>query len=115
MKDITGVKYENKKIGEGGLTVDKAVDDIKANVEKKIPVPIVVGASEANYAHYVIVTATDPGPPRKFTIHDPANGTTETRTEEELKGGKIDIAGPEKGKGYMKLSAYEKPTPVEVK
>ena len=115
VKDITGVEYNNKKIGEGGLTVDQAIDDIAANAEKKIPVPIVVGASTTDFAHYVIVTASDPGPPRTFTIHDPANGTTETKTEDDMKGGKIDIAGPSKGQGYMKLSAYEKPTPVEVK
>jgi hypothetical protein len=115
VKDVTGVAYANKKIGEGGLTVDAAVDDIAKSADQKIPVPIVVGSSSTNYAHYVIVTASDPGPPRTFTIHDPANGTTETKSEDDLKGGKIDIAGPAKGKGYMKLSAYEKPTPVPVK
>ena len=115
VKDSTGVEYKNTKIGDGGLTVDQAVDDIKANAEKKIPVPIVVGASTSNFAHYVLVTATDAGPPRTFTIHDPATGTTVTRSEDDLKGGKIDIGSDTKGGGYMKLSAYEKPTPVEVK
>jgi hypothetical protein len=117
-KDSTGVNYTNKKIGAGGLTVDQAVDDISADVQKGMPVPIVIGdGGQAAYAHYVLVTATDPGPPRSFSIHDPANGTTEVRTEDELKNGKIDLAGDptKKGSGWNKLGAYEKPTPVAVK
>jgi hypothetical protein len=117
-KDSTGVNYTNKKIGDGGLTVDQAVDDISSDVQKGMPVPIVIGdGSQAKYAHYVLVTATDPGPPRSFSIHDPANGTTEVRTEDELKNGKIDLAGDpnKKGSGWNKLGAYEKPTPVAVK
>jgi hypothetical protein len=115
-QDSTGLSYTNKKIGEGGLTVDQAVDDISSDVQKGMPVPIVIGGDspKTKYAHYVLVTATDPGPPRSFSIHDPANGTTEVRTEEELKNGKIDLAGDpaKKGSGWNKLGAYEKPTPV---
>jgi hypothetical protein len=112
----TGMSFKNKKIGDDGLTTDQAVDDISSDVQKGMPVPIVIGdGGDAAFAHYVLVTATDKGPPRSFSIHDPANGTTEVRTEDELKNGKIDLAGQSKGGGWMKLSAYEKPTPVEVK
>ena len=112
--DSTGVSYTNKKIGEEGLTVDQAVDDISKDVQSGMPVPIVIGdGGKAAYAHYVLVTASDPGPPRSFSIHDPANGTTEVRTEDDLKNGKIDLAGDptKKGSGWNKLGAYENRRP----
>jgi hypothetical protein len=117
VEDSTGISFTNKRIGSG-LTVDQAVEDISSSVQGGMPVPIVIGDGAISaYAHYVLVTATDPGPPRSFSIHDPANGTTEIRTEEELKTGKIDLAGDpkKKGSGWNKLGAYEKPTPVAVK
>jgi hypothetical protein len=116
--DSTGMKFDRKMIGGTGPTVDQAVDDISSDVEKGMPVPIVIGDGGAHAnAHYVLVTAVDKGPPKAFSIHDPGNGTTEVRTEDELKNGKIDLAGDpmKKGSGWNKLSAYEKPTPVAVK
>ena len=74
IKDVTGVEYKNQKIGTD-VTIDAGVESMNTNLASGTPVPIVVGDGAANaYAHYVLVTASDPGPPRTYTIHDPAKG-----------------------------------------
>jgi hypothetical protein len=113
----TGLQYRRQLLDDQ-TTVRKAVADIAEDVGKGMPVPIVIGdGNQAKYAHYVLVVATDPGPPRRFSIHDPANGTTEIRTEQEISDGKIGLAGDPavKGSGWNTLSAYERPTAVPVK
>ncbi len=108
MKDITGLTYETKKVGKD-VTTDEVITSIEENTAKGNPVPIVIGNKQADYTHYVLVTATDPGPPRLFSIHDPWSGKTVTRTEKQMKNGTLDIAGSNQ------ITAFEKPTQVEVK
>jgi hypothetical protein len=94
MSDVTGVEYANKKV-DGTYKIDDALKDIDAGVKKGNPVPIVIGkaGSAKAYTHYVLVTGSDPGPPKTYTIHDPGSGSTVTRTEKEVKDGKINLSG----------------------
>ncbi|HEX5328065.1 MAG TPA: hypothetical protein VFW75_15470 [Acetobacteraceae bacterium] len=108
MSDVTGVKYDTKKVGDGATT-DDAMKTIDGNTATGTPVPLVIGNGQGQYTHYVLVTASDPGPPKQYSIHDPWTGTTVIRSEDQLKNGKLDIAGSNQ------ITAFEKPTPVEVK
>jgi hypothetical protein len=65
------------------------------------------GADNAS-AHYVVIVASDPGPPRYYSIHDPASGDTVVRSEDQLRSGNLDM-------GWTKLFSIEKPTEVKVK
>ena len=104
----TGLSYENKMIPDGG-TVEDGINTLNAATAKGEPVPIVIGNGSKDYAHYVLVTASDPGPPRYYKIHDPWSGETVTRSEKQMRDGELDIAG-----GLNQLEAFAKPTPVQV-
>jgi hypothetical protein len=99
LKDVTGVEYTTEKDPD----VNDAMDNIDAGVEKGVPVPIVIGNGPGQYTHYVVVTGSDPGPPKTYTIHDPWTGKTVTRTADDVENGKIDIAGSNK------ITAIENP------
>lgn len=85
----TGLKYDNKTIGDGGVKLSDAIVSLNAAVDKGQPVPIVVGNATAKFAHYMLVTASDPGPPRYYTIHDPWEGKTYKRSEDQMSKGKL--------------------------
>ncbi len=103
----TGVTYDLKKIGEGA-TLDEGVTALNDATAAGTPVPIAIGNGPKNYQHYVLVVASDPGPPRTYTIHDPWDGVTVTRSEDQMRTGKIDIAG------CNDFESFDKPTPVPV-
>jgi hypothetical protein len=103
MSDVTGLEYSNKKI-DSSYKVDNAVTDIEAGLKKGNPVPIVVGTSDTDYAHYVLVTGRSEGPPPTWTIHDVGSGTTVTRTVQDVKDGKLAIGT------YNKLAALDNPS-----
>ncbi len=104
----TGVDYERKVVGTDE-TMDETVGSINDGLAKGAPVPIVVGDGGQNAtAHYVVIMATDPGPPRYYSIHDPASGDTVVRSEDQLRTGNLDI-------GWTTLYSIEKPTEVKVK
>lgn len=106
MSNVTGVEYANQKIGSS-YKVDDAVKDIDTGLKKGHPVPIVIGNSSTSYTHYVLVTGRDPGPPETFTIHDPWDGVTVKRSVQDVKDGKINLAGSNQ------ISALEKPSTKE--
>jgi len=103
----TGVTYDLKKIGEGA-TVEQGITTLNDATAGGTPVPISIGNGAKNYQHYVLVTASDPGPPRTYTIHDPWDGVTVTRSEDQMRNGKLDIAG------CNDFESFDKPTPVAV-
>jgi hypothetical protein len=104
----TGVSYERKTVGEDE-TMDESVTSINDGLAKGAPVPIVIGDGADNAsAHYVVIVASDPGPPRYYSIHDPASGDTVVRSEDQLRSGNLDM-------GWTKLFSIEKPTEVKVK
>jgi hypothetical protein len=104
----TGLKYDLKKIPDEG-SVDDGVKVLNDATAKGEPVPISIGNGAENYQHYVLVTASDPGPPRYYTIHDPWDGKTVIRSEEQMRHGALNIAG------CNDLESFDKPTPVPVK
>ncbi len=104
----TGLTYDNKKIGEGA-TLEEGITTLNDATAKGEPVPIVIGNGGKDFAHYVLVTASDPGPPRYYKIHDPWSGETVTRSEKQMRSGQLDIAG-----GLNDFEAFAKPTPVAV-
>ena len=92
------------KIFDANYTLDKATKDLDTALAKGQPVPIVIGDGGASaYAHYVLVTTMDPGPPKEYTIHDPYDGVTVTRSAEDLAQGKINLAG------WNQISSMELP------
>ncbi len=112
VKASTGLEYKLNLIGEGDgdATVEDGITAINDATSKGEPVPISIGnKSRVLTQHYVLVTASDPGPPRYYTIHDPWSGETVIRSEDQLRNGKLNIAG------CNELGSFDKPTPVEVK
>src|SRR5205823_1711552 len=102
ISDSTGTTYSTQKL-EGGTTVNDAIKSIDSGMSKGQPVPIVIGdGAGSKYAHYVLVTGMDKGPPKRYTIHDPGSGKTEIRTEDQITKGNINLGG-----GWNKLSAVE--------
>jgi hypothetical protein len=103
----TGLTYTTKLLG-GAYTLDKATRELDQALTKGQPVPIVIGDGGANAnAHYVLVTQMDEGPPKEYTIHDPWDGITVTRSANDLAQGKVNLAG------WNQVSAME--IPAEVK
>lgn len=88
----TGVTYSTKK-DPSTADATKAID---SGVDQGVPVPIVIGNGPGQYTHYVLVTGKDAGPPPTYTIHDPWSGNTVTRSADDLKNGKLNIAGSNK-------------------
>lgn len=99
-KNSTGVEYTTQK--------DPAdpVGTIDAGLRTGAPVPIVIGSGAGSYAHYVLVTGSRAGPPKTYTVHDPASGTTVTRTAADVQDGKVDLAG------WNHVTAIESPKRV---
>jgi hypothetical protein len=96
----TGLKYKNKTIGNG-LSVEDGIKALNDATSKGRPVPMIIGDGNTGqgghaYGHYVLVTASDPGPPRYYKIHDPWEGKTVTRSEDQIRKGQIGIAGWDK-------------------
>lgn len=83
----TGVQYSTTKNPANPVTL---IDD---GLKTGAPVPIVIGNGPGQYTHYVVVTGSDPGPPKTYTIHDPWSGKTVQRSESDLKNGTINLAG----------------------
>jgi hypothetical protein len=105
MSALTGVTFDTKKIGTAATTAD-AIRTIDENTATGMPVPIVIGNAQGKYTHYVLVTASDAGPPKQYSIHDPWSGNTVIRTEDQIKDGTLNIAGSNQ------ITAFEKPVPV---
>ncbi len=98
--DSTGATYTTLK----DPTTDQAISSIDDGIDDGVPVPIVIGNSNGAYTHYVLVTDRSEGPPKTYTIHDPWDGTTVTRSESDIKNGSLNIAGSNQ------VTAVEVPT-----
>ena len=99
----TGIKYTNKSTDTA--TRDAAVDDVATSLDQGLPVPLIVGNTDGQTAHYVLALSVHPGPPKTFFIHDPASGTTVARTEAQMKNNQLDLPS-----GWNRLNQYEKPS-----
>lgn len=104
MSAVTGVKYANKLVDDSTYKVSDAMSDVEKGAKAGHPVPIVIGGSVGDYAHYVLVTGYLKGPPASWVIHDPWDGITVTRTASDVKSGKINLAG------HKRITAIENPS-----
>lgn len=104
MSEVTGVKYSNKLIDDSTYKVADAMKDVEKGAKAGHPVPVVIGGSMGDYAHYVLVTGVVKGPPKGWVFHDPWDGITVTRSASDVKGGKINLAG------HKRLTALENPS-----
>lgn len=91
LSDVTGVKYENKQVGDKYSVAD-AMKDVEKGAKVGHPVPIVIGNGVGQFTHYVLVTGLDKGPPKSWVIHDPWDGITVKRDVKDVKAGKINLA-----------------------
>ena len=102
--DATGIKYENKPITDE----DAALTKMASLISSGLPVPLLVGAG-GSPSHAVLLTGYDPGPPRRFSIHDPGNGETQNVTDQQIKDKRLDISGWTEITDFLEPSATQPP------
>ena len=82
--------------------IDAALTEVDTAVASGLPVPLALGDDTGGHA--VLVTGVDPGPPRRYSIHDPYNGEIVVVTDKQLKDGDFNIAN------WTRLKKVFKPT-----
>ena len=105
-KGTTGLEFAIKAIDP--TKIDDSLTEMDDAVRGGLPVPLRL-ADAAGHGHFVLLTGEDPGPPRRYSIHDPWEGKTTTVTEKQIKSGTFKIAG------YNRISHFFKPDPVKPK
>lgn len=85
----TGLTFDTESVTD--KTVNDALSDIDATLNKGLPVPIRVGG--ASGGHAVLVVSMEAGPPRLYSIHDPWDGKIVKVTEDEIRKKTFNIAG----------------------
>jgi len=100
-----GVKF-NCESTAGDKAMGAALDDAEKALKGGLPVPVRVGGD--NGGHFVLMTGIEPGPPRRYSFHDPWEGKTLVFTDEQIKTNKINIAGWTKMTHIYKPSASDR-------
>jgi hypothetical protein len=103
LASATGVTYQTRIVGTQ-ITLDAALDVLRTNLTAGIFVPIVVGGSVGDTAHYVMAMAISGN---RIQIHDVATGDTVWRTEQEFKDSALNLPS-----GHRMLTAIDVPTAV---
>jgi hypothetical protein len=103
LASATGVTYQTRIVGTQ-ITLDAALDVLRTNLTAGIFVPIVVGGSVGDTAHYVMAMAISGN---RIQIHDVATGDTVWRTEQEFKDSTLNLPS-----GHRMLTAIDVPTAV---
>ncbi len=103
LSSATGVTYQTQIVGTQ-ITLDAALDVLRTNLTAGIFVPIVVGSSVGNTAHYVMAMAISGN---RIQIHDVATGDTVWRTEQEFKDSTLNLPS-----GHTMLTAIDVPSAV---
>ena len=96
--------YNDDKEMQAPQAMDEAIADVKSSLKAGLPVPLaVVKVSDGHEfgmhtkfkmilaSHMVLCTKYEPGPPPRYTVHDPASGNTLVMTEAELRTGKLPL------------------------
>ncbi len=96
-----GLKFDIQST-DGDEAMTTGLNDAQKELEKGTPVPVRV--ADDNGGHFVLMTGVDPGPPRRYSFHDPWEGKSLVFTDEQLKSGNFNIAG------YNKMSHIYKPS-----
>lgn len=99
----TGVTYQTRIVGTQ-ITLDAALDVLRTNLTAGIFVPIVVGGSVGDTAHYVMAMAISGN---RIQIHDVATGDTIWRTEQDFKDSTLNLPS-----GHKMLTAIDVPAAV---
>lgn len=100
--DNTGLDFKIESVTDAN--VDAELGGIDKSIAEGLPVPMrVAGAGDGG--HFVLVTGVDPGPPRRYAIHDPWDGKIVTVTDKQIKDKNFDIAGWNKVSHIYKPSA----------
>ena len=98
----TGISYKTNGVDDANL--DAALTQMQASLSKGLPVPLLVGKNGAA-GHAVLMTGFDPGPPRRYAIHDPYDGKTVTVTDADIKAKSFDVAGWHELTDFLEPSA----------
>jgi hypothetical protein len=101
LASATGVTYQTRIVGTQ-ITLDAALDVLRTNLTAGIFVPIVVGGSVGDTAHYVMAMAISGN---RIQIHDVATGDTIWRTVQEFKDSTLNLPS-----GHTMLTAIDVPT-----
>ena len=101
--DATGIEYKNKPITDA----DAAMTKMSALISSGLPVPLLVG-SGGKPGHAVVLTGYDAGPPRRFSIHDPGDGATQTVTDQQIKDKRLDLSG------WTEITSFLEPSEAPV-
>lgn len=106
LSDNTGLTYTTKIIGTQAdqITMDQAILTLTISLALGIHVPVVVGGSQGDTAHYVVVmqAAGD-----RYQIHDVATGDTVWRTLAQIRSGQLNLPS-----GHQMLTAVDVPGPA---
>jgi hypothetical protein len=100
----TGLTFTTKIIGTA-ITLNEAIDVLKTNLTQGIHVPIVVGGSVGDTAHYVVALNWAQN---RIQIHDVWAGSTVWRTEEDLRNSTLNLPS-----NHTMLTAVDEPTRAE--
>ena len=97
------ILYDDKDL-RAPQAVDDAIAGVKSSLKSGLPVPLgVVRVSDGHEvgihlkskmlvgSHLVLCTRFEPGPPPRYSIHDPDTGNTLVVTEAELRTGKLPL------------------------
>lgn len=103
LASATGVTYQTQIVGTQ-ITLDAALDVLRTNLTAGIFVPIVVGGSVGDTAHYVMAMAISGD---RIQIHDVATGDTVWRTIQEFKDSTLNLPS-----GHKMLTAIDVPIAV---
>jgi hypothetical protein len=99
-KRATGVEYTRHDIGSD-ISVDQALAILTVGLGMGIDVPIVVGAKEGDFAHYVVVVRKDGN---RYQIHDVWAGQTVWRTAKDFRNSTLNLPS-----GHKAISALAEP------
>lgn len=99
----TGVTYQTKIVGTD-IPLNDAIDVLKNALNAGIHVPLVVGGSVGDTAHYVMAMAISGD---RIQIHDVWSGDTVWRTEQEFKDSDLHLPSL-----HTMLTAIDEPTTI---
>lgn len=99
----TGLKFKIEEIDASSM--DGRLGEIDKSVHSGLPVPLRVSDAGNSGGHFVLVVASDEGPPRTYSIHDPWDGKMVKVTDKQIKENNFNIAGWNKVSHMYKPSA----------
>lgn len=103
VQSATGVTYTRQLVGSD-ITLDAAIAALYTGLAMGVQVPIVVGQTPGDTAHYVVVLLASGD---RFLVHDVANGQTVWKTEEQFRNSTLGLPS-----GHTTLTGIDVPAPA---